>query len=300
MQGSREKNKKIVLMKIGLIDVDGKKPNLALMKLSAWHKAHGDSVEWYNPLFNGFDCVYASRVFTYTRDYEYYPKGVVRGGTGYIENGNTLPEDVEHTCPDYQLYGGQEAYSMGFLTRGCIRNCDGCFVPTKEGKIRANAELDEFVRHRDVVLLDNNILAHKHGLRQLESAAQRNLGIDVNQGLDARLIDKPMAKLLAKVKWLKPVRLACDSKDMTGEVKKAVTLMRVAGVTPKKYSCYVLVRDVEDAHERVEFLRGLGVDPFAQPFRDKKGTEPTKEQKNFARWVNHKATWKSVAWKNYK
>jgi len=125
------------------------------------------------------------------------------------------------------------------------------------------------------------------------------LRVDFNQGLDARLIDDSITKLLSKVKWLNPVRLACDSQAMIEPVRKAVESMRWHNVTPRRYFCYVLVKDVDEAKDRVRFLKGIDVDAYAQPYRDKIGTEPTQEQKNFARWVDHKAEYKSRTWEEY-
>ena len=116
-------------MKVGLIDVDGHNfPNLPLMKLSAWHKRQGDSVEWYEPLFSGhLDRVYMSKVFTFTPDYPYYVNAdeVIKGGTGYFypDGGKPLEPEIEHIYPDYGLYGITET-AYGFLTRGCPRGCD--------------------------------------------------------------------------------------------------------------------------------------------------------------------------------
>lgn len=246
---------------------------------------------------NKYDRVYSSKVFTFTPVNGYLPDDTIRGGTGYgIYDG--LPEDVEHVCPDYDLYG--TSYSMGFLTRGCIRQCPWCFVPRKEGGIRAHADVTEFLRHRDVVLLDNNVLAHEHGLTQIEKMASLGVRVDFNQGLDARLIDDATARLLGKLKWLNPLRLACDTSAMIPHITKAAQHLRWHNVTPRRYFCYCLVQDVQEAIERVRFLKGIDVDPFCQPFMDEQGTEPTQEQKAFARWVNMKAEFKSRTWEDYK
>lgn len=95
-------------MNIGLVDVDGHNfPNLALMKLSAWHKSQGDSVEFADPMFGRYDRVYMSKVFTFTPDcLDIYHCEVIRAGTGYKDYTTTLPDEIEHTCPDYSLYGG--------------------------------------------------------------------------------------------------------------------------------------------------------------------------------------------------
>ena len=115
-------------MRIGLVDVDGHNfPNLALMKLSAWHKCRGDTVEFADPAARRYDKVYMSKVFTFSRDCtDRYDCEVVRAGTGYRDYATILPEEIEHICPDYSLYGVKEAY--GFLTRGCVNRCSWCVV----------------------------------------------------------------------------------------------------------------------------------------------------------------------------
>lgn len=147
-------------MRIGLVDVDGHNfPNLALMKLSAWHKRRGDTVEFADPETGRYDKVYMSKVFTFSRDCtDRYDCEVVRAGTGYRDYATILPEEIEHICPDYSLYGVKEAY--GFLTRGCVNRCSWCVVPHKEGEVRAHADIEEFLDgHKRAVLLDNNVLA---------------------------------------------------------------------------------------------------------------------------------------------
>ncbi len=114
-------------MKIGMIDVDGHNwPNLALMKLSALHKARGDTVEWWWG-FGQYDRVYMSKVFdeTYSPDIPepYNTEEVIKGGTGY-GLGNHLPDEAEHMMPDYRLYHWMpQKTAYGFLTRGCPRHC---------------------------------------------------------------------------------------------------------------------------------------------------------------------------------
>jgi hypothetical protein len=286
-------------MKIGLYDHENNGyPNLALMKLSAWHKAHGDTVEWFNPIMGGYDRIYTSKIFTWTPSNLYLPPEItVYGGTGF-DITKTLDDEVENMVPDYSLYNCDKSY--GFLTRGCIRSCPWCFVPRKEGKIRAHHDIEDFARHKEVVLMDNNVLAHPHGIAQIEKIAKLGLKVDFNQGLDARLIDDGIARLLGKVKWSPYIRLACDSLSMMESVRKAVELLRWHNVTPSKYFCYVLVKDIDDALERVRFLKGIYVNPFCQPYRDMEGNEPTQEQKHFARWCNHKAIYNTVPWEDYK
>ena len=271
-------------------------PNLALMKLSAWHKTQGDTIEWFRPIEQEtYDKVYSSKVFTFNKEDPNLLVPAEKGGTGYGLLSN-LDDNIEHIMPDYSLYDIN--YSMGFLTRGCLRSCSWCVVPKKEGKIRKNADLEEFVQHKDVVFLDNNVLAHDHGINSLEKIGRMGLSVDFNQGMDARLIDDGIARIMGKIKWLYAVRLACDDVSQIKSIQKAVQHLRWHNVTPRRYFCYVLVKDVGDALERIRFLKGLDLDPFAQPYIAPDGTPPTIEQKRFARWVNMKAAFKTVPWED--
>jgi hypothetical protein len=283
-------------MRIGIHDHESNGfPNLALMKISSWHKTNGNTVEWFDSS-KEYDLVYSSKVFTWTEFDSSLPGDTIYGGTGTNEK-RCLPDEVEKLVPDYELYDCKKSY--GFLTRGCIRKCPWCFVPEKEGMIRAHQDIEDFCRHDEVVLLDNNVLAHPHGISQIEKISKMGIKIDFNQGLDARLIDSSIAKLLGKVKWKPSIRLACDSASMIAPVYDAVKLLRWHNATPSQYFCYVLVKDVEDALERVKFLKGIYVYPFCQPYRDKEGNPPTKLQRDFARWCNHRAIFRSTTWENY-
>lgn len=292
-------------MRIGLIDVDGHSgfPNLALCKLSAWHKERGDEVEWYEPMLSGhMDRVYMSKVFTFTKEYPYYVNAdeIVKGGTGYKDYETVLPDEIEHTFPDYSIYPECD-YAIGFLTRGCIRSCPWCVVPRKEGKIHGVAEWEEIKRpdSKKICFLDNNVLASEHGIRQIEDMGGRDIKIDFNQGLDARLIDKGIAKLLAACKWIRFIRMSCDTPGMIPIVEKAVKDLGEAGVKPYRVFVYTLVQDVEEAHERIIAMRNIGVEVFAQPYRDFDGGEPTLEQRRIAIWCNRKALFKSCTWEEY-
>lgn len=285
-------------MKIALHDHENKKyPNVGLMKLGAWHKRQCDDVEWFIP-GSSYDKVYSSKVFTWTKRDPELPHDAICGGTGF-DMTITLPEEVEHCCPDYSLYETDKSY--GFLTRGCIRSCKDCFVPEKEGKIQENADIDEFLRHDSVVLMDNNVLAHKHGIKQIEKMIKLNIKVDFNQGLDARLIDNSVAKLLSKVRWQPSIRLACDSDQSMLAVEKAVELLRWHNTSPPRYFCYVLSKDFESTYRRVRFLRKLYVDPFIQTLRNKDDTFiPSQEMMDLKRWCNNRRIFRSCCFGDYK
>lgn len=292
-------------MNIGIVDVDGHNfPNLALMKLSAWHKKQGDKVEW-GDMFGSYDKLYMSKVFTFTDDDYmcYNAQEISKGGTGYKNYDTVLPDSVEHTYPDYNLYNIN--YAVGFVTRGCPNKCPWCVVPKKEGNIRKNAEIKEFWRgQKDLVLLDNNILAHEFGLQQLEETIKNRIHIDCNQGLDARIIakDVEIQKLLARNKWSKYIRLACDKKSQMESVRISVEKIRHYAQTKVPFFVYVLLtEDREDSTERINFLRSLDrVDPFAQPYRDfENNVKPPKWQRDMARWANLKPLFRSTTFEEY-
>jgi len=290
-------------MNVGLHDSDGegfKFPNYALMKISAWHKQNGDNVSWWTPLLT-YDRVYSSKVFTFTDENSYLPKNAIKGGTGYgiYED---LPQEIDDTFPDYSIYPNVD-YAIGFLTRGCPNKCAWCVVPKKEGGIRPYQTFEQIKRtdSNKIVFMDNNVLACKHGLNEIERLGKTKIKVDFNQGLDARLVTPEIGRLLGKLHLQKYIRFACDTKSQMLWVEQAHKYCLEGGVAKSNFFCYVLVRDIQDAYERVEFLRKLGIDPFAQPYRDfENNIEPTEEQRHFARWVNHKAVFKTVKWEDYK
>ena len=270
------------------------------MKISAWHKSQGHNIG-FATMFERYEIIYKSKVFTWTYDdeYAYNCDHYISGGTGYGLNDLWLEDKIHNICPDYSLYNCEHAY--GFLTRGCIRKCKWCIVPEKEGDIRPEHDIKDFIADKkSAILMDNNVLASEHGIRQIEKIIKLGIKIDFNQGLDARLIDDSIAKLLSKVKWLSSVRLACDNQKMMESVRKAVELLRWYNCTPRRYFVYCLVEDVSEAMERVKFLKGIYTEPFCQPYRDfENNIEPTKEQKDFSRWVNQTAIFNSVLWGDY-
>lgn len=292
-------------MRIGLIDVDGHSgfPNFALMRISAWHKQNGDSVEWYQPMFSGhLDRVYMSKVFTFTPDYEYVVDAdeVVRGGTGY-KLYNNLPDEMEHITPDYSIYPDCD-YAIGFLTRGCIRKCPWCVVPKKEGKI-CDYDTWQHIKRPDskkIVFMDNNVLASEYGVSQIEEMSHEDVRIDFNQAVDARLITKENAKYLAECKWIKYLRVSCDTTAMLPVIRQALDYLGEYGLKPSKVFSYVLIEDVEDAHHRIVELDKMGVIPFAQPYRDFDTNYVNPEHKRLARWCNMKATFHSCTYEEYK
>lgn len=293
-------------MKIALLDVDGHNfPNLALMKLSAYYRRNGDSVEWFEPLFSHPDRLYASKVFTFTPDFRYFPSDcdIVRGGTGYDVQ-SKLPQDIEDMLPDYSIYPQYE-YAIGFLTRGCVNKCPWCVVPRKEGGIRVVDSITRIAacNRRKIKLLDNNFLAadEEFVVEQLEYMIRGKWRIDFNQALDCRRVNERNAALLAKVRWDRYIRFACDTDTQFEPLRNAVQLLR-----SKDYHgdimCYVLSKDIENALQRINKIAKLDVTPFCMPWRDLDNPEykiPA-ELKKLARWCNIQSIRKSTSFNQYR
>lgn len=306
-------------MKIGLIDVDGHNfPNLPLMKLSSWHKQHGDTVEWYEPLFHSigepFDKAYMSKVFSeeYTPDYPYYvnAKEIIKGGTGYCisvvdgkemfdESKNfDLPYEVEHIYPDYDLYPQYtKNTAYGFLTRGCCNNCSFCIVSQKEGRCSHKvADLSEFWRgQKNIVLLDPNITACKTWKELFSQLIESKASIDFSQGLDIRLITEEKAEMISKMK-IKRVHFAWDNyKDKKYIIPKFKMFAELTKWSYTKMEVYVLCgfnTTFDEDLERVYILRDLGYNPYIMIY-NKWNLPNGHKLKRFQRWVNNRIIFRS-------
>lgn len=292
-------------MKVGLIDVDGKKfPNLALMKLSAWHKRNGDEVEWWFSFYH-YDRVYMSKIFDFTEDIPWVIDSdlVIRGGTGYGLC-NSLPYEVEHIMPDYSLYGVKNT-AYGFLTRGCPRNCDFCIVTQKEGnRSRKVADLSEWWDGQHYVeLLDPNILACREWKSLIGQLADSGAVINYSQGLDARLMTEAKAAAIAKTKY-NNIHFAWDNMKDEKAVKRGLNLFKE--ISTKRFeggrSCgtvYVLVNfntTMEENLERIYWLRDHEYDPYVMVY-DRK--HAPREIKRLQRWCNRKPIFRSCDFEEY-
>lgn len=303
-------------MKIGLIDVDGHNyPNLPLMKLSAWHKAQGDSVEWYSPMISEhLDIVYMSKVFSFTEDYPFpvYADKVIKGGSGYairLVNGqeiydksadNDLPYEIEHIYPDYSLYPeltNNTAY--GFLTRGCPRGCNFCHVGLKEGKCSVKvADLSEFWRgQKYIVLCDPNILACPEWRDLLRQLIDSKAYVDINQGFDIRLMTEEKAEMISRLK-VKAVHFAWDRyEDKDIILPKFRMFKEISQWGYRKLSVYVLTNydtTFEQDLERVYTLREMGYDPYIMVY-DKEHTSGRDNVRRLQRWVNNRRIFRTVS-----
>lgn len=299
------------LKRIGLIDVDGHNyPNLPLMKISAWHKAQGDHVEWYDPMFSGhMDKVYMSKVFSFSPDYEYFVDAdeVVKGGSGYcisLVNGKEifdkskdieLPPEIEHIYPDYSLYGVTDT-AYGFLTRGCPRGCAFCHVEAKEGRRSFKvADLNEFWDgQKNIVLCDPNILACKEWKSLLQQLIDSNAWVDFNQGLDIRLMTNEKAEMLKKIKT-KNIHFAWDRyEDKEKILPKFKMFKDITKIDFRKLTVYVLCNfdtTIEQDLDRIYTLRDLGYTPYVMVYNKQNAPQKIKY---LQRWCNNKIIFRTV------
>lgn len=286
-------------MKVGLIDVDSHHyPNLALMKLAAWHKAQGDEVQWWFG-WDQYDRVYMSKVFdnTYSADIlePANVREIIKGGTGYGLL-NALPYDVEHIYPDYSMYPGlTKDTAYGFLSRGCPRACPFCIVSGKEGRRSAKvADLSEWWNgQKNIVLMDPNILACRDNMDLLGQLADSRAWVDINQGADARLLTEDNIATLNRVK-LKMIHFAWDMMEQSESVLRGLELYSKYGaLDERKRRVYVLTNyntTMEENLYRVYKLREMKFDPYVMIY-DK--PHAPKDIKRLQRWCNNKFIWRS-------
>lgn len=311
-------------MKIGLIDVDGHNyPNLPLMKLSAYHKAKGDSVEWYQPMFSGhMDIVYMSKVFSFTPDYEYFIDAdkIVKGGTGYAiklvdgkevydkSKDTPLSDEIEHIYPDYSIYPEQtKDTAYGFLTRGCPRGCSFCHVAPKEGQCSHKvADLSEFWNgQKNIVLCDPNILACPDWKDLLQQLIDSKAHVDFNQGLDIRMMTSEKAEMLSQIK-INAIHFAWDRyEDIDLVQPRFLEFRKASKIHPHNLQVYVLCGDherkvLEQDLYRIGWLRDNGYAPYVMLY-DKEHLPKGHELRKLQRWVNNRFIfWSCSTFDEYK
>ena len=288
-------------MKIGLIDVDGHNfPNFALMRASAYYKARGDQVEWATP-FNRYNKVMASKVFTFTPDFNYLTLQadiIEKGGTGY-NIASRLPEVIENSrLMDYSIYP-QYPFSIQFFSRGCIRKCPFCLVREKEGYIQPVLPVNLNPQGKWIEVLDNNFFANPEWKNAVSYLLKTGQPIKLH-GVDVRIMHEEQAYYLNKLKMKQRIHIAWDlpQLDLTDRLKEMIKYVK-----PYKISCYVLVgfnSTIEQDLFRLNRLKELGISPFVQPYRDfKNDRKPTLYEKDIAQWANKHQIFKSCEFADF-
>ena len=306
-------------MRIGLIDVDGHHfPNIPLMKLSAWHKRNGDSVELYNGSIHSWPCqpfdrVYMSKVFSFTPDYPHYVNAneVIKGGSGYCiklvdgkeiyikENDIQLPDDIEHIYPDYSLYPDlTQDTAYGFLSRGCPRGCDFCHVEAKEGRRGHKvADLSEFWNgQKNIIICDPNLIACPEWEELLQQLIDSKAIVNINQGIDIRLMTEEKAEMIKKLS-VDIVHFAWDRyEDKDYIIPKFKAFKEITGWGARKTGVFVLTNyntTIEQDLERIYTLRDMDYDPYVMIY-DKERTKPGDSVRRLQRWVNNRKIFKTT------
>lgn len=271
-------------MKVLLLNIDSKLPNIALHKIALYHESKGDEVVWDMPMMlNSCDKVYASCIFVKNRwvceNYRGLRPDLIIGGTGY-DLTVKLPPEIEEMKPKI---------NVGFTTRGCIRNCSFCFVPKAEGKIRIVGDIYDLWDgdSKCLTLLDNNILAvpdHFKGICQ--QIKRENITVDFNQGLDIRLVTPEICDSLFSVKVLHSRRrFAFDFPGLAETIKSKVALMRE--YAPREmFFFYVLVgynTTFEEDLFRLNLLRELNCRAYVMRHAS---TPKERRYTRLAEWAN--------------
>lgn len=297
---------------IGLIDVDSKLPNLALMKISSYYKSLGETVEFVNPN-KTYSRIFASAIFTRSKTecerlIKQYGSLIDIGGTGWDIN-KKLPPEIEKMHPDYELYTTQMIYSrikggvgkqstklkkaetivqagIGFSSRGCVRKCKFCFVPKKEGEFCQASEIETLLNPKSNVLIlnDNNFTADPLAIEKLHEIRDRKLIVDINQGFDIRFMRDDIAFALSEVKHLRSLHFSWDLMGSENQVLKGIKILSKY-IKPYRQMCFMLVgfnTQFEEDMYRFRKLTECGIDPFVMIYNQ----IPDLRLKHFARWVN--------------
>ena len=298
------------MAKIGLIDVDGHNfPNLALMRISAYHKAKGDQVEWWWSDFVHYNVVYMSKVFSdaYSPDVPepLNADKVIKGGTGYqihLVNGKEeydketdtkLPIEVERMFPDYSIYP-QYDFAVSMTSRGCPRGCSFCHVAAKEGRCAVKvADVSDFWNgQKEIRILDPNITACREKRDLFKQYKETGAILDFTQGLDIRLINDDDIADINEMR-LRTLHFAWDNPkdDLEGKFRNFANSFRRKSNIGMVYCLTNFNSTMEENLYRIYTLRDMGYDPYVMVY-DK--PHAPKQIKMLQRWCNNKIIFKSV------
>jgi len=291
-QPSKRKSVRIRPGTILLIDVDGRLPNFALMKLSRYYKEQGREVILGHGDYRlkGAAAVYASAIFhNHVTDKRianlrrYYGESLMLGGSG-VDINRRLPENIEKLPPDYDLYPNLCDRAIGFLTRGCPFRCEFCIVPAKEGRPRQVSDIDTLLAgRRKLILLDDNILAHPNAVDLLEEMASRNIQVNFTQTLDFRMLDRRKVALLRHVKCsnLRFTRsvyhFSLNNSKGIKQLARKYKMFRFTSQDNVEFICmYGFNTTLAEDVARFRFLRSLpGAYVFVQQYQPILGGPPT-------------------------
>jgi len=293
-------------MKVLLLQLDGKIPNIALMRVAAHHRALGDAIEfrWTRDfasvapeLFGPPDRVYASLIFERTRPVgeallSTYPDAVI-GGTGWQVTSSLEAVGISTKAQDYSIYPGWRQ-SIGFTQRGCRLACGFCVVPKKEGKVKPEMSVHSLWRGdplpRELILLDNDFFGQPEWSDRIGEIREGKFKVSFNQGINARFLTDETAAAVASVDYRddsmenKRVYTAWDNSRDEGRLFAGLEALARHGVKPDHIMVYILLgywpwSDLTDWENRRAKLREFGARPYPMPF------VRTPQAVGFQRWV---------------
>lgn len=291
-------------MRIRLTHIDGRLPNLALMRLSSYHKGRDDEVTFEKSirrtLFDGdYDRVYGSTIFSFSQSRvrilkEEFPD-VILGGTG-VDKASKL-ESVIPDIPvdyDYSIYPDFEN-SIGFLHRGCRLRCKFCVVPEKEGRPVSEMTVGELWRGepypKNLLLLDNDFFGLPSWKDHVEDMREGNFKVCFSQGINIRLISEEAAEVLSQIRYyddsfkVRRIYTAWDNLKDEEIFFRGIDRLESAGVSPKHVMAYMLIGyDPEETWDRIHYrfnrMVERGILPYPMVYNN-----VDKQLKRFQRWV---------------
>jgi hypothetical protein len=305
-------------LKVLLVDVDSTIPNIALMRLSKYYKDHGYEIELRQlniPLYKhlkspivintmGYYRVFVSTIFKGTMEGISFsdPENVDIGGTGSDDLHKTLPEDVEKCECDYSIYPDCDT-SVGFLSRGCIRNCEFCVVQQKEGKLRQVAQIDDIVRHKKVKFLDNNFLALPNHVELLKELITKKIKCQFNQGLDIRLVTEENARLLSELNYFGEYVFAFDHLSLKSIVEERLAILKKYIPQDWRIKFFIYCHpDLDipcDVYYRIMWCKKRKVLPYLMRHSDCWMSEEKTTYADFSAWCNQPGIFKHHTYEEF-
>lgn len=281
-------------MKVSLL-TDAPKHNLALMKLSAWHKAYGDEVILNLPVFSA-DYRYASVLFERNRNKFFADE---YGGPAF--ECESLPSWVENMAPDYTLFGHD--YSLGYTFRPCFNSCGFCKVPKMDHPDVEHHSIWEFhnTDMKKICLLNNNTFQDSQWKETFEEIWDADLSVIDENGYDLRLLDDEKADALHKTKWATPIHFAWDRMVDEPLIVNGLKTLGKHKMRSTSNGVYVLIgydtTEAEDLH-RCQVINDHGLTPYPMPYVK---TEYTKRFKRFMN-LHYYRQYKTIeaAWREYR
>ncbi len=310
-------NEKTTAQRVLLVDVDSTIPNIALMRLAYYYRMLGwgiDIIRLEISIYgkhkiieidnSKYDMTFASVIFKGTIDNVCFkhPQSVDIGGTGSNNISKTLPKEVD-ACPcDYSIYPNCDT-SVGFISRGCIRNCEFCLVREKEGQLRQVAQISDIVKHKKVKFLDNNFLALPNHEELLQELIDKKIRCQFNQGLDIRLVNDTNAQMLSRLNYMGEYIFAFDSLSLQSIVEKNLAILKK--YIPNEWKikffiyCHPDLSIPSDVYRRILWCKENKVLPYFMRHQDCWSSPEVRTYNDFSAWCNQPGIFKTHTYEQF-